>query len=595
MSVGNQPASQHSLGWPLLVVGTLLVLGLGAVAYWAATRRSGDAAPDPFDPLSTGQQVPDGPPWFRDKTSASGIEFIHVNGQEAGHYAILESLGGGVAMIDYDGDGLLDLFFTGGGTFDGPNIRGRPCKLYKNLGNWQFRDVTAEVGLDKIDFYSHGVAVVDYDRDGRPDLLVTGYGQVALFRNDAGKRFIDVTTKAGLLEKSWSSSAGFADLTGSGFPDLYICNYVDWSFKNHPVCRGKGPQAERDICSPQQFKPLIHALYRNNRDGTFRDVTREQKLRDDGCGLGVVMADFTGDRRPGIYVANDAAFNHFYLVRSGGKLEEKALLAGVAGDETGHYNGSMGVDVADYDGSGRASIFVANFQDELHALYRNLGQEHFAYQSKTAGLGALSRQFVTFGTSFIDVDNDGWEDLIMVSGHVLYKPVGSPVKQVPVIMRNIPFQGRRFFRDYAKRGGPFFSIPDMGRGLAVGDLDNDGWPDVVVCNTNSPAILLRNEAAQGNPARWLGVKLVGKENRDVVGSTLTLKTDTGTLTRFTKGGGSYLSASDQRILFGLGTSAKVGRLSVKWSWSDTEQHFDNLEAGSYWELREGEPAAKRSP
>ena len=307
------------------------------------------------------------------------------------------------------------------------------------------------------------------------------------------------------------------------------------------------------------------------------------------------MADFTGAGKPGIYVANDATDNHLYLLGPQGKLEEKGLLAGVAGDESGRFNGSMGVDVGDYDGSGRASIFVTNFQDELHALYQNLGQERFAYQSQAAGIGAMSRQFVGFGTGFIDIDNDGWEDLFIVNGHVLRKPLGSSLKQHPVVMRNVEFQSRRFFQDYSKRGGAFFATAAVARGLAIGDLDNDGWPDVVISNTNSPAVLLRNEASAGSQSRWLGVKLKGKGGRDVVGSTLSLKTDTRTLTRFTKGGGSYLSASDQRVLFGLGASGKAGRLTVKWSWSGAEQHFDDLEPGSYWDLREGEPAAARLP
>ena len=332
-----------------------------------------------------------------------------------------------------------------------------------------------------------------------------------------------MTAKAKITDTSWSTSAGWADLTGSGFPDLYLCHYVDWSFANNPTCKGNDPAVERDVCPPQRFKPLVHALYHNNGDGTFRDVTKEQQLRDDGCGLGVLFADLGGDGRPSIYVANDATNNHLYLNRSG-KLDEKALSAGVATDEHGMYNGSMGVDVADYDGSGRASLFVTNFQGELHALYQNLGKERFLYQSPVAGLfPRLSRQFVGFGTAFVDVDNDGWEDLVIVNGHVLRKPLGSTLKQKQLLLRNIEARGRRVFQDYSQRGGPSFATPAVARGIAVGDLDNDGWPDVVISNTNSRAVLLRNEASAGNPARWLGVKLVGRENRDVAGTTLVLE------------------------------------------------------------------------
>ena len=577
------------------VCGAVVAIAVAGV-YWVAIRQaSGPTAPPP--PLWTGpEKPPDGPPWFRDVTADSGVDFTYRNGEEADLYTILESVGGGVAMIDYDGDGLLDLFFTGGGYFDGKQIKGRPCRLYKNLGDWKFRDVTAETGLDKIDFYTHGCAVADYDRDGFPDLLVTGYGRVALFHNELhdGRRcFVETTAKAGLHDNSWSTSAGWADLTGSGYPDLYVCHYVDWSFANNPICLPKVAGPDRDVCAPQYFKPLVHALYHNNGDGTFRDVTAEQHLRNDGCGLGVVLADFLGDGRPHIYVANDATNNHLYLNRNG-RLEEKGAAAGVAVDEHGMYNGSMGVDAADYDGSGRASLFVTTFQGEVHALYQNLGRERFAYQSQAAGLAALGRSYVGFGTAFLDVDNDGWEDQFIVNGHVLRWPLGSTVKQLPVLLRNTEVHGRRVFQDYRSRGGPFFTTPAVGRGLAVGDLNNRGWPDVVVSNTNSPAVLLRNEASAGNPARWLGVKLVGRGNRDVAGTTAILEGDGRRLTRFVKGGGGYLSSSDRRLLFGLGASGTFRRLTVQWSWGK-EQSWEDLEPNAYWELHEGEATPRRMP
>ena len=584
--------------WRWFVIGVVGALLAGTAVLWAVTRPATPHGDDADDSWARTAAVPDGPPWFRDVTADSGIDFTYRNGEEADQYTILESLGGGVALIDYDGDGLLDIFFTGGGTLDGQHIKGCPCRLYKNLGNWKFRDVTADVGLDKIDFYTHGAAVADYDRDGWPDLLVTGFGRIALFHNEAkpggGRHFVDVTAKAQLHDRLWSSSAGWADLTGSGFPDLYICHYVDWSFENHPPCPAKVANVEHDVCPPQRFKPLVHSLYYNNGDGTFRDVTATQHLRNDGCGLGVVLADINDDGRPDIYVANDASNKHLYFNRGGGNLEEKAQLAGVATDEHGLYNGSMGVDVADYDGSGRASLFVTNFQGEVHALYKNLGDERFGYQSQAVGLGALGRHFVAFGTAFVDVDNDGWEDLIIVNGHVLRHPLGSTVKQRSLLMRNIEKSGRRVFQDYSSRGGPFFDVPIVGRGLAVGDLNNRGWSDVVISNTNSPAVILRNEASTDNPAHWLGIKLVGRNNRDVAGTTVILEGKSRRLTRYAKGGGSYLSSSDRRILFGLGTSEQFQRLTVKWSWGK-EEHWENLEPNHYWELHEGEPQPRRLP
>ncbi|HEX5270782.1 MAG TPA: CRTAC1 family protein, partial [Gemmataceae bacterium] len=540
-----------------------------------------------------------GPAWYRDVTAGSGLDFTYRNGEEADQFTILESLGGGVALIDYDGDGLLDVFLTGGGTFGGPDhkdILGRPCKLYKNLGGWKFRDVTEEAGLGGPWWYTHGAAVADYDRDGWPDLLVTGYGRLALFHNEpdgkGGRKFVDVTEKLGLRDHAWSTSAGWADIDGDGWPDLYVCHYLDWSFDNNPPCSAVVPGRTRDVCPPTTFKPLVHALFHNEGGKSFRDVSAGQGFKAEGCGLGVVLADFNGDGRPDVYVADDGTNNLLFFNR-GGRLEEKGVAAGAALNEVGKYSGSMGVDAGDYDGSGRPSLFVTNFEGELHGLYRNRGGETFQHYSQAAGVAAIGRRFVGFGTAFVDVDGDGWEDLVIVNGHVLRYPAAGSALQTPMLLHNGERQGRRFFSDAGDRGGPFFRAPIMGRGLAVGDLDNDGRPDLVVSRSNAPAVLLRNEAASEPAARWLGIRLVGRDRRDIVGSAAVLEVGEGRrLTRFAKGGGSYLSASDPRLLFGLGESGKPGRLTVRWSWG-AEQSWDGLESGSYWELREGDPQARR--
>jgi hypothetical protein len=596
--VDVKPTRRRKRAW-LLVGAALAALG-GGVAYWFAgpggTADDRPADPPPPEPVAAFS----GRPWFRDMTEASGVQFTCRNGEEADNFTILETLGGGVALIDYDGDGLLDIFLPGGGYFDGPDkkqIKGHPCKLYKNLGNFRFQDVTREAGLDIPWFYTHGCAVADYDRDGWPDLLVTGYGRLALFHNEpdgkGGRRFVDVTEKVGLRDTSWSTSAGWADLDGDGFPDLYVCHYVDWSFANDPVCPGYVAGVKRDVCPPEKFKPLVHALFRNEKGQSFRNVAAEQGFKAEGNGLGLVLADLNGDGRPDIYVANDATRNFLYFNRGGWKLEETAVTAGVAVDENGRPDGSMGTDVGDYDGSGRPSVWVTNFQGETHALYRNLGRETFHHQSQAAGIAALGQTWVGFGTGFLDVDNDGWEDLVIAHGHVMRRPAwGIPMKQRPMLLHNVEQKGRRFFKDISPQGGAFFQTPALGRGVAVGDLDNDGWPDLVVSNTNGGVVFLRNEAAADKPANWLGVKLVGKGNRDVVGSTVVLEGEGRQLTRFAKGGGSYLSAGDSRLLFGLGPAGKAGRVTVRWSWGES-QSWEGLEANQYWELHEGEAEPRR--
>jgi enediyne biosynthesis protein E4 len=569
-----------------------------------ACARKDEPAPPPGSPEPGAEPAPDGPPYFEDVTAGSGMSMIYRNGDEAGQLTLLESLGGGVGLIDYDRDGLLDIFLTGGGYFDGPDrdqIKGHPCKLYRNLGDWKFEDVTAAVGLDRLAggqpwFYTHGVAVADYDNDGWPDLLVTGWGRLALFHNvpdgKGGRRFEERAHEAGLTSSLWSTSAAWGDLNGDGWPDLYVTHYVDWSFQNHPPCPGYRPDKAVAVCSPKTFQPLADVLYLNNGDGTFRDASREAGLRPDGKGLGVLIADLDEDGKPDVYVANDTTANFLYLNR-GGRLEEVGLHRGVAYGGRGEPQGSMGVDAADYEGSGRFSLFVTNFQLEAHALYRNRGAGQFYHSSDAAGITAIGTTFVGFGTGFFDFDRDGAEDLLIVNGHITEHPAPpSEYKQRPVLFRNLRRESAPLavvrFQDVSARGGPFFAVPRVGRGVAFGDLDNDGRTDVVISHTNEPAVLLRNVCDNGH--HWLGVGLVGKPNPDAVGAVLTLEVGGEKLVRQIKGGGSYLSAGDPRVLFGLGPAREVTRLTVRWP-SGRTQTWDQLGVDRYWKLVEGEAAA----
>jgi hypothetical protein len=561
-------------------VAGLVVASLRGIYEQRKQARTSPPVLDEEDDLSIA------PGLFRDMTAESGVGFTYRNGEEKGHYAILESLGGGVALIDHDRDGLLDLYLPGGGAFagkDGKEIKGVPGRLFRNLGKWKFKDVTGEVGLDRAPlFYTHGVAVADYDNDGWPDLLITGWGRVALLRNNQGK-FEDVTTRAGLDGGiTWTTSAAFADFDGDGFPDMYLCQYVNWSFANHPECSGYSGDVRRDICPPKQFDALPHRLYRNNRNGTFTDVSKEAGLRTDGKGLGVLVVDVNDDRKPDIYVANDTTDNFLYLNRSKpGRLrfDEVGMRSGVAVSETGVADGSMGLAASDYDGSGRPSLWVTNYENEMHGLYRSAGNTFFLFSTKVSGIAAIGRIYVGFGTAFSDFDRDSHEDLVVTNGHVIRH---SPrLRQRPVLLRN---QGEGRFRAITSEGGPYFRRRHIGRGLVVGDLDNDGRPDLVISHLNAPVTLLQNESPD---AHWLGIELIGKDHHDLVGAKLVLEAGGKRQTRFAQGGGSYLSSSDRRHLFGLGKVGKVDRLTIYWPSGRSQQVAgDRLPIDRYHRLSE---------
>jgi hypothetical protein len=626
-------------GWLVLVAG----VALAAVSCKGRPGGLGAEEPDP-DVM--------GPALFEDITARSGLHFTYRNGEEAGHLAILESLGGGVALLDYDGDGLLDVFLPGGGYYDkttkdfprkeaerkpgarAPGIHGHPCKLFKNLGGGKFKDVTKEVGLDKLAggkpwFFSHGAAVGDFDRDGYPDLLVTGWGRIALFRNvpvnskdpSRGRRFVDVTAKAGLDRGiTWATSAGWADFDGDGYPDLYVCQYTDWSFAKHPACTydNKTP----DVCPPKNFTALPHKVYRNNRDGTFTDVSKEAGLRmprsdkdyeqlswlskdareqlqkgdkekEFGKGLGVIIVDVNGDGKPDVYVANDTVDNFLYLNRSTpGKIrfEEMGLYSGVARDDRATPNGSMGVDAGDYEGSGKPALWVTNYENELHALYQNQCDRErisFNFQTSAAGIAAIGQKYVGWGTGFVDVDHDGWPDLFIVNGHAIRYPTGAGVtrRQKPVLLLN---RGGKF-KEITRRLGSYGAGEHLGRGLALGDLDNDGGVDAIVCHTNEPVAILKATPPAGR--HWLGVQLVGHKNADVVGAKVVLEAGGRKQTRFARGGGSYASAPDPRHVFGLGETKKADRLTVIWP-NGEKQHFDDLAVDRYHRILQGKKAAE---
>jgi len=554
------------------------------------------------------EKLASGPVLFGDVTEATGIDFMYENGEDAGLYTPLETVGGGVGLIDYDGDGLLDIFFTGGGYFDGPDkkqIKGRPNRLYKNLGNFKFRDVTQETGLDKPLFYTHGVAVGDYDNDGWPDLLVTGYGRVVLYRNvpgpNGGRIFRDVTNEAGLGGVSfWSTSAAIGDIDGDGFPDLFICAFPDWSWKNHRVAEFRG---KTHIPPPTEFPGVRNALFRNNKKGKFDDSSAKldpdknemfrrlspEDLRAPTRGVSVVLADFDADRKPDIFLSTLSRLGENLLFLNISEGRELAFRTTRAGN--GHWLGSRGVDVGDPFGTMRPAVWVSQWGSAGATLLENLrrppshphGSSQVFLSEKTFDYLSESQ----WGAAFLDIDNHGWQDVAATTGafdpHLV--DTFETVKQKPILLRN---HGKGALTRVTEGLGSYLSEGHRGRGLVVGDLDNDGWPDLIITHLGERAAILRNNGrALGN--HWLGVKLATADNRDQCGSRVVLKCADRTQARFVKAGGSYLSSSDSRLIFGLNGEERSAHIRVEWANGEPRtEEWKALRADHYHRLVQGQ-------
>ncbi len=529
-------------------------------------------------------------PQLADIYKQTKINFTHTSAPEKKY--IVESMSGGVLLIDFDRDGFLDIYFTNAPTVE-MALKNQKSKslLYRNNGDGTFTDVTDKSGVG-FPGYAMGGAVGDFNNDNLPDMYITCLGGNVLYQNNGDGTFTDVTKKAGVADGRWSTGAAFGDFDGDGFLDLIVTNYVDFRFNDLPTfgslptCKFRGVDVQ---CGPRGLKGAGDSLFKNNGDGTFTDVSKSAGLSDpDGYyGMQPIWSDFGNNGKPDVYVANDSTPNFFYRNLGNGKFVEDGLISGTAVSGDGSEQGSMGIAVGDYNHSGNFSIYTTNFVDEYNTLYRNNGKYDFTDVSFAAKVAQITRPYVGWGTGFFDLDNDTWLDLFVVNGHVYPQmneiSSGLGYKQGKILFVN---QGDGTFCDATEQGGAVLSEKRVSRGAAFGDLDNDGQIDIVVGDLDASPMILKNSGDKTN--HWITLELGARQGNPLaIGARVKITTGKVSQIEEVRSGGSYVSQNDLRVHFGLGAATKVDSIEIRWNSGKTETIRD-VPADKFYAVLEGE-------